>query len=394
MPRTLKELHERVLELERENRNKAVAIWHLKEEKLEHGKKIEQLEEEKLELGKKMEQLKEEKLELGKKMEQLLRKQDQLPGKQDQEQILGKQDQEQVLGEQDQRDANLKIKKVTFSDEALCKEVELGDDSLFDGGADDAMKDTDADEVAEETVEIPGCAKSSGSATPRSIKANNLDSQMLSILHKEDLVGTENHGKPDHGNEREEQQSERVQEACGKQLFEHDEVQAMEQGAQQSTQEVCSSHEGEEDYIRCASGGSGGVSQEAANRNGFSNEEIFAEGRNIYFSKKVEVRLVKDWQTREPFAAKVEEVVCSRKAPSTGEKAVIVKERGHVREKRLASQGRPKEGTRLMVMWGGKFYSCSVVKARFSAVKVHYIGWGKQYDEWVPFPSFKVKMDQ
>jgi len=389
MPRTLKELHERVLELERENRNKAVAIWHLKEEKLEHGKKIEQLEEEKLELGKKMEQLKEEKLELGKKMEQLLRKQDQLPGKQDQEQILGKQDQEQVLGEQDQRDANLKIKKVTFSDEALCKEVELGDDSLFDGGADDAMKDTDADEVAEETVEIPGCAKSSGSATPRSIKANNLDSQMLSILHKEDLVGIE---KNDHADEREEQQ--RVHEACGKRLFEHDKVQAMDQGSQQSTQEVCSSHEGGEDYSRCASGVSGGVSQGAANGNGFSNEEIFAEGRDIYFSKKVEVRLVKDWQTRESFAAKVEEVVCSRRVSSTGEKAVIVKERGNVREMRLASQGRPKEGTRLKVMWGGNFYSCSVVKTRYSAVKVHYIGWGEQFDEWVPFPSFKVKMDQ
>ena len=142
MPRTLKELHERVLELERENRAKAVTIWQLEEEMLEHGKKMEQLEE--------------EKLELGKKMEQLLRGQDQLPGKQDQEQILGKQDQEQVLGEQDQRDAKLKIKKVTYSDEALCKEVELGDDSIFDGGADDAMKDTDADEVAEETVEIPG----------------------------------------------------------------------------------------------------------------------------------------------------------------------------------------------------------------------------------------------
>jgi len=357
MPRTLKELHERVSELERENRNQAVAIW----------------------------QLEEEKLELGKKIKQLLREQDQL---------LGEQDQEQLLGEQDQRDADLKNKKVTFSDEALCKEVELGDDSIFDGGAVDAMKDKDADEVAEETVVIPGCAKSSGSVTPRSIKANNLNSQMLSILHKEDLVGTENHGKPDHGNEREEQQSERVQEACGKQLFEHDEVQAMEQGAQQSTQEVCSSCEGEEDYSRCASGGSGGVSQEGVDGNGLSNEETSAKGRDLYFSKKVEVRLVKDWQKQESFAAKVEEVVCSRRAPSTGEKSVIVKERGHAREKRLASQGRPKEGTRLRVMWGGKFYSCSVVKTRFSAVKVHYIGWGEQYDEWVPFPSFKVKMDQ
>lgn len=128
MPRTLKELHERVLELERENRNQAVAIW----------------------------QLEEEKLELGKKMEQLLGEQDQLLGKQDQEKLLGKQDQEQLLGEQDQRDADLKIKKVTFSDESLCKEVELRDDSLLDGGADDAKKDAAVEEVAEETVEIPG----------------------------------------------------------------------------------------------------------------------------------------------------------------------------------------------------------------------------------------------
>ena len=119
-----------MLQLERENRDQAVAIWHLEEEKLE----------------------------LGKKMERLLGKQDQeqLLGKQDQEQLLGKQDQEQVLGEQDQRSADLKIKKVTFSDEALCKEVGLGDDSLFDGGADDAMKNADVEEVAEEAVEIPG----------------------------------------------------------------------------------------------------------------------------------------------------------------------------------------------------------------------------------------------
>ena len=103
-----------MLELERENRNQAVAIW----------------------------QLEEEKLELGKKMEQLLCEQDQL---------LGKQDQEQLLGKQDQRDVDL-IKKVTFSDEALCKEAELGDDSLFDGGADDATKDA----AAEEIVDIPG----------------------------------------------------------------------------------------------------------------------------------------------------------------------------------------------------------------------------------------------
>ena len=242
---------------------------------------------------------------------------------------------------------------------------------------------------------MPVCANSSGSATPKSIEAHHLDSQMLSVLHKEDPVGTEKNGKPDYGDEREEQQW--VHETCGKQLFEHDRVQAMDQGTQQPTQEVCSSYEGEEDYSRCASGGNGGVSQEGVDGNGLSNEETFAEGRDLYFSKKVEVRLVKDWQNRESFAAKVEGVVCSSRASSTGEKAVkkqFEKERGHLREKRLASQGRPKEGVRLKVMWGGKFYSCSVVKSRYSAVKVHYIGWGEQFDEWVPFPSSKVKMDQ
>ena len=189
-------------------------------------------------------------------------------------------------------------------------------------------------------------------------------------------MGTEKNGKPDYGDEREEQQW--VHETCGKQLFEHDRVQAMDQGTQQPTQEVCSSYEGEEDYSRCASGGNGGVSQEGVDGNGLSNEETFAEGRDLYFSKKVEVCLVKDWQTRE----------------AVKKQFVNVKERWHAREKRLASQGRPKEGTRLKVMWGGKFYSCSVVKTRFLAVKVHYIGWGEQFDEWVQFPSSKVKMDQ
>ena len=114
---------------------------------------------------------------------------------------------------------------------------------------------------------MPGCAKSSGHANLGSIEAKNLDSQTLSVLHKEDLVGTEKNGKPDNGDEREEQQ--RMHETCGKQLFEHDKVQAMDQGAQQSTQKVCSSYEGEEDYSRCASGGYGGVSRSHRQRRPF-----------------------------------------------------------------------------------------------------------------------------
>ena len=104
--------------------------------------------------------------------------------------------------------------------------------------------------------------------------------------------------------------------------------------------------------------------------NGFSDEEIFAEGGEF---KKVEVCLSKNWQTQEPFAAKVEEVICSLRGSSMGEKVVEKKltRRLPAREKRPASQGRPKEGTRLKVMKGGKFCLSSVVMTRHSAAKVH-----------------------
>ena len=103
--------------------------------------------------------------------------------------------------------------------------------------------------------------------------------------------------------------------------------------------------------------------------NGFSDEEIFAEGE----FKKVKVCLSKNWQTQEPFAAKVEEVICSLRGSSTGEKVVEKKLTRSLpaREKRPASQGRPKEGTRLKVMKGGKFCLSSVVMTRHSAAKVH-----------------------
>jgi len=64
------------------------------------------------------------------------------------------------------------------------------------------------------------------------------------------------------------------------------------------------------------------------------------------------------------------------------------------RKRRLASQGKLKVGDRLKVAWGGKFYSCKVVVVRQSALKVHYMGWGAEFEEWVPFPSNKVKLDK
>ena len=102
MSRTLKKLHGRLSELKKANRNQAVMIW--------------QLEEEKLELGKQMQQL---------------------------------------LGKEDQGDADFKIKKVRFTND-----VKLRDDSSSVGGV-AAMKDVRVElgaAMSEETVECSGGA--------------------------------------------------------------------------------------------------------------------------------------------------------------------------------------------------------------------------------------------
>jgi len=70
-----------------------------------------------------------------------------------------------------------------------------------------------------------------------------------------------------------------------------------------------------------------------------------------------------------------------------------VEERFPLKKRRLASQGKLKEGDRLKVARGGRFYSCKVVTVRLSALKVHYMGWGAEFDEWVPFPSKTVELD-
>jgi len=74
-------------------------------------------------------------------------------------------------------------------------------------------------------------------------------------------------------------------------------------------------------------------------------------------------------------------------------KQVEVEERFQPKKRRLASQGKLEEGDRVKVAWGGRFYSCRVVTTRQFALKVHYMGWGAEFDEWVPFPGNKVKLD-
>ena len=104
MSRTLKELHGRVSELENVNRNQAVMVWQLEEEKLELGKKIEQL-----------------------------------------------------LSKEDQGDADFKIRKVRFTND-----VELRDDSSSVGGVGASMRNDKVEELgtamSEETVESSGGA--------------------------------------------------------------------------------------------------------------------------------------------------------------------------------------------------------------------------------------------
>ena len=76
-------------------------------------------------------------------------------------------------------------------------------------------------------------------------------------------------------------------------------------------------------------------------------------------------------------------------------KQAEVEEGFPLKKRRLASQGKLKEGDRVKVAWGGtgRFYSCKVVTTRQFALKVHYMGWGAEFDEWVPFPGNKVKLD-
>merc|ERR1719239_695199 len=83
-----------------------------------------------------------------------------------------------------------------------------------------------------------------------------------------------------------------------------------------------------------------------------------------------------------------------RLAGNALKKELQAEETSAPRKRRLASQGKLKVGDRLKVAWDGKFYSCKVVVARQSALKVHYMGWGAGFEEWVPFPSNKVKLDK
>ena len=52
-----------------------------------------------------------------------------------------------------------------------------------------------------------------------------------------------------------------------------------------------------------------------------------------------------------------------------------------------------KEGDKLKVASDGCFYSCRVVTAKHEELKVHYMGWSAEFDEWIPYPSFRVRLD-
>ena len=52
-----------------------------------------------------------------------------------------------------------------------------------------------------------------------------------------------------------------------------------------------------------------------------------------------------------------------------------------------------KEGDKLKVASDGCFYSCRVVTAKHEELKVHYMGWSAEFDEWIPYPRFRVKLD-
>ena len=63
------------------------------------------------------------------------------------------------------------------------------------------------------------------------------------------------------------------------------------------------------------------------------------------------------------------------------------------RPQRLASKGKVKLGDKVKVSWGGRIYNCKVVVVRRSALKVHYLGWASEFDEWIPFPSSRLELN-
>ena len=52
-------------------------------------------------------------------------------------------------------------------------------------------------------------------------------------------------------------------------------------------------------------------------------------------------------------------------------------------EARLVSRGKADVGDEVTVFWKGEEFKCKVVEVKEGAVKVHYVGWGAVYDEWV-----------
>ena len=168
---------------------------------------------------------------------------------------------------------------------------------------------------------MSGYATPSGGASSRASEANNLAYSMLSVVHKVGLVSIEKDGKPHSGDGEEGRQE--LNENFQKQLNEHDVIQAVDQETQPATEgSGCSSDGGGVNHCSSAVGDKEGVSREAVEENGTLNEETFAEGVHMYFTKKIEVCLSKDWQSQESSAAKVEEVASSRRALSAGEKVV------------------------------------------------------------------------
>ena len=63
-------------------------------------------------------------------------------------------------------------------------------------------------------------------------------------------------------------------------------------------------------------------------------------------------------------------------------------------EKKTSTKKRNfKEGDKVKVASDGCFYSCRVVTAKHEELKVHYMGWSAEFDEWIPYPRFRVKLD-
>ncbi len=54
----------------------------------------------------------------------------------------------------------------------------------------------------------------------------------------------------------------------------------------------------------------------------------------------------------------------------------------------------PRPGQRVEVEWHGSWWPATVIQARAGLTKIHYTGWGAEWDEWIEPPRLRAAHPQ